>query len=355
HFQFSSGTNRCSQCHFAPAGGGLLSEWGRVESADTLSRGGNGDFLHGLVSLPDSLQLGGDVRLAALVNDVGASEGAEYALFPMQLDASARLRRGKWSVVATIGHRGSVREADLQDGSLRSEAGLVNALISREHYISWRPKRRGPYVRAGRFYAPFGLRLPDHTSFVRRHLGFNLLEETYGISAGFVKRQTELHVTAFISDRLRWSPRNEFGGVAMMEWRREKLAYGLSSRVVAGEGDVRVIGGGFAKLWSPGIDVLWMAELDGAWQRFGDAASRRWQAAGYAGPVWFPTKGLSVAAAYEFYDQDVIAKHVERHGLTMWVSFLPRAHFEIMLSGRAQLVGSSDQAMLGLLQLHYYP
>ena len=27
-FQFSSGTNRCSQCHYSPAGGGLLTSWG---------------------------------------------------------------------------------------------------------------------------------------------------------------------------------------------------------------------------------------------------------------------------------------------------------------------------------------
>ena len=37
-FQFSSGTNKCSQCHFSPAGGGLLSSWGRSESGDTSLR-----------------------------------------------------------------------------------------------------------------------------------------------------------------------------------------------------------------------------------------------------------------------------------------------------------------------------
>ncbi|HVR02224.1 MAG TPA: hypothetical protein VMT47_08835, partial [Polyangia bacterium] len=40
-FQFSSGTNRCGQCHFAPSGGGLLTSWGRDESADTISLGGD--------------------------------------------------------------------------------------------------------------------------------------------------------------------------------------------------------------------------------------------------------------------------------------------------------------------------
>jgi len=39
-FQFSSGTNRCGQCHYSPAGGGMLTSWGRDESGDTISLGG---------------------------------------------------------------------------------------------------------------------------------------------------------------------------------------------------------------------------------------------------------------------------------------------------------------------------
>ncbi|MDB4979467.1 MAG: hypothetical protein JWM82_219, partial [Myxococcales bacterium] len=60
-FQFSSGTNRCSQCHQSPGGGGLLTSWGRDESGDTISLGGDGAFLHGLVALPSWLALGGDL------------------------------------------------------------------------------------------------------------------------------------------------------------------------------------------------------------------------------------------------------------------------------------------------------
>src|SRR6516225_8676416 len=85
-FQFSSGTNRCSQCHYSPAGGGLLTSWGRDESADTISLGGDGAFLHGLVTPPSWLGIGGDFRLAALSTDVGSPDGADTAFFPMQAD-----------------------------------------------------------------------------------------------------------------------------------------------------------------------------------------------------------------------------------------------------------------------------
>src|SRR5262245_52965613 len=85
-FQFSSGTTRCSQCHFSPAGGGLLTSWGRDESGDTISMGGDGAFLHGLWSPPSWLALGLDVRLAATRTDDGGPETPRAAFFPMQAD-----------------------------------------------------------------------------------------------------------------------------------------------------------------------------------------------------------------------------------------------------------------------------
>ena len=52
-WQLSTGAVRCNQCHYAPAGGGLINSYGRDAVGDELSSfGGNGAFLHGAVSLP---------------------------------------------------------------------------------------------------------------------------------------------------------------------------------------------------------------------------------------------------------------------------------------------------------------
>ena len=108
-FQLSSGSARCSQCHISPVGGGLLTQWGAEESSDTLTPGGDGRFLHGLVTLPEWLQLGGDFRVAALANDVGSTEGTELAAFPMQADIGAAIKSGAFTVVGYLGARGRVR------------------------------------------------------------------------------------------------------------------------------------------------------------------------------------------------------------------------------------------------------
>jgi len=73
-FQFSSGTTRCGQCYFAPGGTGLINEWGRGEAGDTISRGGDGAFLHGLWTPPSWVALGGDFRLVSLANATGGPE-----------------------------------------------------------------------------------------------------------------------------------------------------------------------------------------------------------------------------------------------------------------------------------------
>ena len=44
-FQLSLGPDRCTACHFSPAGGGLLNDYGRDEAGSTISRGGDGRFL----------------------------------------------------------------------------------------------------------------------------------------------------------------------------------------------------------------------------------------------------------------------------------------------------------------------
>src|SRR5689334_1752213 len=70
-WQFSSGAGRCDQCHYGPAGGGLLTGYGQDAAGEEQSMfGGNGAFLHGKASLPGWLSVGGDFRGAFVAEDV---------------------------------------------------------------------------------------------------------------------------------------------------------------------------------------------------------------------------------------------------------------------------------------------
>ena len=363
-FQFSSGTNRCSQCHYAPAGGGLLTSWGRDESADTISMGGDGAFMNGLMSLPSWLGIGGDLRLAALSNDVGNAQGPENAFFPMQLDLYVRIALGEaWSINVTGGIRGVARP---DDGSVGGRLGAAaDDLMSREHYVMWRPSATGPYARVGRFFAPYGLRFVEHIYYVRRYTGFNLYEETYNASGGYVSDDWEVHATGFapvpsgLISPLRAVGPAESGAAGYGEYRIAKMsALAGQFRVGIGSLESRYQVGGIGKLWVEKAKILFLGEADFIHQTFSGVSYSQNQFVSYAGAWFFPVRGLMGGVAYERFQENLAVSTTGRNAYDIQLNFFPWAHCEAVLLGRYQITGSGaidgGTAQLLMLQLHYY-
>jgi hypothetical protein len=358
HFQLATGSSRCAQCHLSPAGGGLLTAYGRDESADTISTGGNGGFLHGAITLPESVSIGGDLRVATLANDTGSSDGTELAAFPMQADLALAIRPSSaWTIVAVAGARGRVRSGEptsiASDASAVDGPSLGSYVISREHYVMWRPdESAGIYVRAGRFFAPYGLRPADHTAYIRRYVGMNLQEETYGLGAGWLGDSLELHATGFVYDPIQGATRKEAGGALLVETQRPTTVIGASARGSYAATSTRLGAGAFVKQWLAEA-VLIQAELDGVRELF-DGPGDRWQLAAYAGPTVFVRRGLQTGVAYQAFAEDLQIQSVLRQGVDAWLAYFPLAHVELMASARAQRIGPHEHAYLGMLQLHYY-
>ncbi len=364
-FQFSSGTNRCGQCHFAPSGGGLLTSWGRDESADTISLGGDGAFLHGLVSPPAWLGIGGDFRLAALTNDVGSPTGPESAVFPMQADIYVRAAfTESLSLNVTGGIRGIERPSD---GSIGGRLGAAaDDLMSREHYLMWRPSATGPYARVGRFFAPYGLRFVEHIYYVRRYTGFNLYEETYSASGGYVADEWELHLTGFapvpttLPSPLRSIGPSESGAAGYGEVRLAKMsALAGQFRVGIGSLESRYQVGAIGKLWVEKAKLLVLGEGDFIRQQFKTTPGyTQNQFVSYLGLNFYPIRGLMGAVAYERFQENLSVSTTARNAYDLQLNFFPWAHCEAVLLGRYQLTGSGatdgGTATLLMLQLHYY-
>jgi hypothetical protein len=363
-FQFSSGTNRCGQCHYSPAGGGLLTSWGRDESGETISMGGDGAFLHGAVPLPPALALGGDLRFAMLRNDVDSPGGADYAAFPMQLDLYGRVAIGEsFSVNVTLGDRGIVRP---DDTSIPGRFGtFVDRLMSREHYVMWRPSATGPYVRAGRFFAPYGLRFTEHIFYVRRYTGFNLYQETYNLSGGLVTDDWEGHLTFFapvppgMPNPLAAVGPREAGVAAYAELRLAKMsALGAQARAGFSSAQSRLQGGLVGKLWVEKAKMLFLGEANLIRQTFAGNDYAQNQFVSYTGVNLFPIRGVMGGLAYERYQEDLKLSGTGRNAVSLQLSVFPLAHCEVTFLGRVQVTGSGATdgagASLAMLQLHYY-
>jgi hypothetical protein len=364
-FQFSSGTNKCSQCHFSPAGGGLLSSWGRSEAGDTISIAGNGAFAHGAVTLPSWLALGMDLRLAGTRTTDGSTQSPQGAVFPMLWDGYARFAfTDAFSFYVTGGVRGETRPADDSLAAPFTTAG--NRFISREHFLMWRPSATGPYARLGRFYAPYGLRFVEHIFYVRRYTGYELYNETYTASGGYVGEDWELHLSVFtpppsaFPDPLQSVGARESGGAGYFERRLGGFAaLAAQARVGIGKEASRSQGGLVGKLWVEPAKLLFLGEANLIHQRVAGVAPNptfaQNQFVSYVGANYFPVQGLMLGAAYERFQENLQVQGTARNAISGQINFFPYAHCEVSFLYRYQIIGGQNSpATLALLQLHYY-
>jgi hypothetical protein len=354
-WQFTSGTSRCNQCHFAPAGGSLITNYARDAVGEDLSSfQGNGGFLFG-VDLPAWLALGIDLRGAVLRHDAGDPQGPMTAVFPMQADAYVRVAfADSLSLMVTAGYRGRARKAPSGLGNDNFYPANADSFVSREHYLMWRSGALGPYVRAGRFFAPYGLRLAEHTAYIRRDNGFNLLQETYGISGGVVQNDWELHVTGFIPDLLRSFGAQQKGAAAMFEYRlADAYALGLDTKLGFGGGIKRLGGGAFAKAYVAPIKTILMAQVD-IFNVTGDTGTASNQLIGYIGPTVMPVRGLWLAVYGEISQTDIKVKGTATPAVNGQLNWFPYPHFELVIQARMQSPQQEEAAKTLMAQLHLF-
>lgn len=346
-FQLSQGVDRCTACHFSPAGGGLINDYGRNEAGDTISRGGDGRFLHGLWEPPSWLLLGADLRGATAIKY--QNQEREYLAFPMQSDLYVRAGGETVSFSLTAGLRGGARDP---------QPPLIERLVSREHYLMYQ-RESGTYARAGRFFPVFGIRSQDHTAYVRRYLGFHTLEEPYGIAAGHFADDWEAHVTAFVPRPIEFlGAGKKAKGIAAYYERRfldGNAALAAQARFASSSTDTRVVGGVVGKRWFPDAGVMLLGELDLQRQAFADAAGpTRYGLAAYAGASKFVARGVMVGAAVHRWHPDLRLRS-SRDAAELNAQYFVRAHVELHLLLRVGGSGDfDDPGVLSFLQLHYY-
>jgi hypothetical protein len=357
-FQLSTGTTRCNQCHYAPAGGGLLNSYGRDADGEQLSTfGGNGAFAHGAVRLPAWLALGVDLRGAFVDSDVQDPAGPTVAVFPMQADLSARVALPKgFSVSAVGGFRGQVRDPDLLVPIQNFQPVSTSELISREHYVMWEPEATGPYLRVGRFYAPYGLRFAEHIFYVERDLGFDELNETYNVSGGFILPEAELHLTVFAPDFIRHIGSNEKGFAAYLETRfhDDTVALAGQMRVALSPGITKVMAGVVGKVYLERLRTQLFGEGDLVNQIFTDLdETTRAQLVGAAGFSTFPITGVMVTLLGERNQVDLQVPDAWT-AASVLVNWFPYAHCELQLMERLQFPTGGSVASTLFFQIHYF-
>ena len=220
----------------------------------------------------------------------------------------------------------------------------------------WEPEAIGPYVRVGRFFAPYGLRMAEHILYINRDLGFDELEETYNLSAGVIYPNAELHLTLFAPDFVRQIGSDEKGFAAYMESRfhDDTAAVGLQSRLAVAPGVTKLMTGTLGKVYLERVRTLLFGEVDVVNKIFTDVGDPvRTQIVGAAGFTAFPLPGLMATFLGERNQIDVAVPDSQT-AATLLINWFPYAHLEAQLMGRLQFPSGGDVAKTLFFQVHYF-
>jgi len=163
----------CGVCHADPSGGETLTPYGRAQSdlllrmrwdgkkAEEVEPSSAAGFL-GFIQLPDPLLLGGSLRGATTLND------GTIKVFPMQMDVYGQFRVGSFFAGGSVGAaRVAVGSPHARAAQVTTGQGEQFNLISRNHYLGMDFDNGAYTLRAGRLNLPFGIRIPEHTMWVR--------------------------------------------------------------------------------------------------------------------------------------------------------------------------------------------
>ncbi len=269
------GYTSCATCHVDPSGGGMLTAYGRAQS-EVLVAVPNGKrveageaspstgFFFGALDLPEWFNLAFSFRGGALVTQAGGTT----AVRPVQMasDLRAQVSHGPLQAVGTLGF--AMRRA--LPASLTSRE--TNNLVAREYWAGYSFAEKSLLVRAGRMNLPFGLRNPEHSSWVRQatrtdtndnqqhgvalaYTGERLRGELMAIAGNF-QIHPDIYRERGYAGFLEWSPapRATVGLSSLATWARYDL-------VSQGPSTVRQAHGLFAR-WAPTAPLVFLAEVD---------------------------------------------------------------------------------------------
>ncbi len=319
----------CHLCHVNPTGGGQRSLFGAqfFSYTDLAMKTLSFDELDRVdPELTDQVQIGFDLRTLY----TGADEPGTNTFLAMQGDVYLSVQLSEtWFAQFDEGLR--------DDYEVMATGHVLPA---------------NGYVKAGRFVPPYGMRIADHTAFVRERLGFDYAWKETGLEIGFHPEPIDVAVAVTNGNTL--------------------LLDGDEMKAVTARGDVRTSALG-ANLWI-GVTGRWNGHPDlpddriaggygglaaGPVTVLGEVAFRRFRTDALVTFVELAalvSRGVTIRAEYDFHDRDVD----ETSGAdNMWVlgaEIVPRGYLQLI--GNVRLRRPTDDAVPdvaeGDLQLHLF-
>lgn len=322
-------------------------------------------FLFRLWTPPDALTLGGSYRH---MNIITPQSDKKFRTFPMMMDLYGELKIGSFKAGGSLGGaRVAAGSPYARSAQITTNQGKEWNLISRTHYVGY-DISESLSVRAGRLNLPFGIRIPEHTMWVRQATRTDRESaQQHGVSVNYFTDNFRFEVMGIAGNyQINPDQFRERGYSAYFEYyATPKTVVGVTSLVTVAKNDRLVLDGKSMTRMAHGAmlratineSVVMLAEID--------ALTRSRFETGYVGFAqvdYEAMQGLHFMATGELLDSG----HSEATGAQQqpriagagkpkvggWLSaswwFLP--HFDVRLDG----IKRTGEDISILAQLHMY-
>ena len=362
------GYSTCAPCHHDPAGGGILTAYGRSVGSLVLNtrwedqpdeQDKTADFLLGIVPLPAEVMLGGDLRLLWIAQKLEETDVRHYT-FLMQADAEAAFRVKGMLGSASIGYA----ENGAFDAAITN--GPEKNLVSRVHWVGYElDETTGLTLRAGRLNLPFGVRNVEHTLWARATTATSInANQQHGVAIAWAPAPFRTEVMAILGNYQTGPDEyRERGYSGFFEWWPvTTLGVGASSLVTHRDIDPiyltetwRQSHGLFARWATPYSPLVVLAEADYVQRSPKDNLTSR-GTVGYLQADYEPLQGVHFVVTGE-------AQHYGVHGTPWsfgaWLSevWFMAPHLDLRIDNIYQSVGDVDgrsSSLTLLAQAHLY-
>jgi hypothetical protein len=326
---------KCIACHVHPTGGGLRNEFGNIfaqnvlpahtiEVADSSWTGSVSRFF----------MLGGDVRADWTWTDVPhQAQSNEFDVTDARVYLNVEPIPGRLSIYLD------------QDFASGSGTNL-------ETYVRYWSKDRAWFVRAGRMYLPFGLRLEDDSAFTRTVPGINMTTPDTGVEVGW--ESTNWSAQLALSNGSAGGEETDDGKqvTGQLVYVDPRWRLGLASSFNDSDAGDRVAYGLFGGLKTG--PVAWLAEADlvvddGFPDGSRDLVSALLEA------DWAVRRGHNLKLSAEWFDPD---RDVDNDEQTRWSAVYEYAPIQFLqLRGGARFYDGIPQndlqnRTIGFIELH---
>jgi len=330
---------KCAACHVNPNGGGMRNDFGRIYGQAVLPAKPSSFDSSKMAQLSPFLAIGADARFNALIQKSEQQND--------QTSKSFEISSSQLYFNFVLPDSGISLYIDQQVAP--------GTAINREAFVMYQ-MAQGDFIKAGKIYLPYGLRIEDDSAFIRQATGMNFDNSDNGVELGLNYERSTINLYMANGTSQSSNDDNNFLYGVRAEHLFERFRIGTSALINDSENKVTML-----NLYASSQlgDLTLLAEVD--YLRLSDANAFNQQditqLVSLAEINYQWRQGWNVKLSAEYFDPDRAVAQDQQTRYSLVAEYIPISNIQLRLGLRTQRdIPQKPQrnTQLLFLQSHFY-